>query len=170
MILRRYDVADRDAVRRIHAEAFRQEAGVLPPEVGLLDALLDAGDVIPALSLVALADGEPVGHVLCSRATVGTTPVAGLGPIGVLPARQGRGTGAALLHAVLGAADALELPLVGLLGSPELYGRFGFVPAASLGVEPPDPAWGGFFQVRALSAYDPSVTGAFRYAAAFEAV
>lgn len=170
MILRRYEVADRDEVRRIHAEAFRQEAGVLPPEVGLLDALIEAGDVIPALSLVALADDDPVGHVVCSRAHVGARPVAGLGPIGVLPGRQGRGVGTALLHAVLAAADALDLPLVGLLGAPELYGRFGFVPAGSLGVEPPDPAWGDVFQVRTLAAYEPSVTGVFRYAPAFEAL
>jgi putative acetyltransferase len=110
----------------------------------------------------------PVGHVVCSRAHVGPLAVAGLGPIGVLPAWQGRGIGAALMHGVLAAADALELPLVGLLGAPDLYGRFGFVPAASLCVEAPDPAWGDLFQVRTLAAYERSLAGVFRYAPAFE--
>jgi putative acetyltransferase len=34
------------------------------------------------------------------------------------------------MHAVLGAADALDEPLVVLLGHPDYYPRFGFRPAA----------------------------------------
>ena len=60
--------------------------------------------------------------------------------------------------------------MVGLLGAPALYRRFGFVPASSLGIEAPEPAWGDFFQARPLAAYEPSVRGQFRYAPAFEAV
>jgi putative acetyltransferase len=42
-----------------------------------------------------------------------------------------------MMHAMLSAADALEVPLVGLLGSPEYYSRFGFVLAETLGIESP---------------------------------
>jgi putative acetyltransferase len=122
---------------------------------------------VPALSLVAVRNGELVGHVVCSRATVGDHAAVGLGPIGVLPAHQRQGVGAALMHAVLAAADALELPLVGLLGSTEYYPRFGFVPATQLGIEPPDPTWGEHFQVRTLTAYRAGIVGRFRYAPAF---
>jgi putative acetyltransferase len=137
-------------------------------EAILVDALIDAGDVVPALSLVAVRGGELVGHVMCSNATVGDHPVVGLGPIGVLPEHQRQGVGDALMHAVVAAADALELPLVGLLGSTEYYPRYGFVPGTRLGIEAPDPAWGDHFQVRTLTTYRPGIVGRFRYAPAFE--
>ena len=87
-------------------------------------------------------------------------PVAGLkGPIGVLPAHQGHGVGTAPLHAVLAAADALEVPLVALLGSRDYYSRFGFVPAARLGIDAPDQEWGDAFQARALRRIPPRDQG-----------
>ena len=54
------------------------------------------------------------------------------------------------MHAVLGAAEALDAPLVALLGNPGFYRRFGFVPSTDVGIEAPDPAWGVHFQVRPL--------------------
>jgi putative acetyltransferase len=88
-----------------------------------------------------------------------------VGPLGVLPAFQGAGVGSALMYALLGAAQAREETLVGLLGEPAYYGRFGFVAAAECGVVPPDPAWGGYFQVLALAGEPPQ--GGFRYATPF---
>jgi putative acetyltransferase len=171
VIVRRYRPSDREVARRIQAEAFRRDSDSEPvPEAVLFDALLDDGDVIDALSFVVEVEGVPVGHVVCSRATVDVHPVAALGPIGVLPARQGNGIGSALVHAALAAADELELPLVALLGSPAYYARFGFVPGSGLGIEPPDPSWGAYFQVRTLDAYAPDVRGAFSYAPAFALV
>jgi putative acetyltransferase len=172
MLVRRYEADDRDDVRRIHAEAFRsrEDPQGVPPEVVLLDALTDAGDVVDELSLVAVADGRPVGHVLGSRASVAGQAVVALGPVGVLPPYQRQGAGTAMMHAVLGAADALALPLVALLGSIEYYGRFGFVAATTLGIEPQDPDWGDHFQVRTLTAYDSSIAGPFRYAPAFDSL
>lgn len=136
----------------------------------MLDALIDDGDVIDELSLVALGDGVPIGHVICSRASVGSHPVVALGPIGVLPAQQGAGVGSALVHAALAAADGRQEPLVALLGSTGYYGRFGFVAAARLGITAPDPEWGDSFQVRTLATYDSSIIGPFRYAPAFSLV
>ena len=83
-----------------------------------------------------------------------------------LALREG-GVGSALMHAVLGAADALEEPLVALLGHTEYYPRFGFRPAAELGVDPPVEDWAPHFQVRTLGAYSPGLRGVFRYAPAF---
>jgi putative acetyltransferase len=170
VLIRRYEPADREAVRRIHAEAFHRPEGPTetPVEVWLVDELIDAGDVLPALSLVAIRDSEVIGHVVCSKATVGDHPAVGLGPIAVLPEFQRQGAGDALMHAALAAADALELPLVGLVGSTEYYARYGFVPGTKLGIEPPDPGWGDHFQVRTLTAYRPGIVGRFRYAPAFE--
>ena len=145
MIIRRELPDDVDAIRAVHLAAFAsprgraapvaaEDAGAPPPdpvEARLVDELrADAGAWLPELSLVAVGnDGEVIGHVVCTRGHVGGRPVLGLGPIGVLPDRQAGGVGAALMHAVLGAADALGEPLVALLGDPAYYRRFGFVTA-----------------------------------------
>ncbi|MGH8574056.1 MAG: GNAT family N-acetyltransferase, partial [Gammaproteobacteria bacterium] len=79
---------------------------------------------------------------------------------------RGQGVGQALMHAVLGAADALDEPLVALLGEPGYYHRYGFRASSQYGIAPPDPQWGDYFQVRTLSAYRPT-TGTFAYAEPF---
>jgi putative acetyltransferase len=174
VIVRVQQADDYEAIKHIYAEAFRrprfrppQNPGSTPPEVGLFEALLDAGDAIPELSFTALEEVGPVGHVTASRATVATDSVVAVGPIGVLPECQGRGIGTALMDALLTAADAAEVPMIVLLGSPQYYGRFGFRPGHELGVIPPDPEWGEAFQARPLTAYTPAVAGRFRYASAF---
>lgn len=166
MLIRREAPPDFDAVAVVHDAAFGG-----PSHPALVDALRAGGHVDPALSLVAVDPaGDVVGHVVCSRGRIGDVPAQGLGPIGVVPARQGGGVGSALMHAVLGAADALGEPFVALLGNPSYYGRFGFVASTVHRVESPDPDWGGYFQVRTLSSWDDSISGTFRYAAPFDSL
>lgn len=117
--------------------------------------------------LVAEADGEIVGHAVATRGALAGRPALGLGPVSVSPARQRDGVGSALVHAILGAADAMGEPVVVLLGSPDYYRRFGFVPASTLGIVAPDSAWGDYFQARVLATYDESVRGTFAFAAPF---
>jgi putative acetyltransferase len=174
VIVREQQADDYEAIRHVYAEAFRrprfrqpQNPGSLAPEVGLFEALWEAGDAIPELSFTALTDGGVVGHVTASQATVATDPVVAVGPIGVLPEHQGTGIGSALMDALLAAADAADVPLIVLLGAPQYYSRFGFRPAKDLGVIPPEPEWGEGFQARPLSAYTESVAGEFQYAPAF---
>jgi putative acetyltransferase len=169
MLVRREVEGDAGVVREVEAAAFARGDGE-PVEAWLAVELRTSGQAIPELSLVAVVDGVVVGHVVCSRGWVGDVPAVGLGPIGVLPELQGKGIGNALMHAVLGAADALGEPLVALLGDPGFYGRFGFVTSTVCGIEPPEPAWGEHFQVRTLTAYRPEIVGVFRYADAFSAV
>jgi len=175
VLIRRETPADVPAVRAVTAAAFARADTPVPVEVTLLEELRDCDGWLPALSLVAEGEGGGatggiVGHVVCTRGYVGGTPALGLGPLSVLPAHQRRGVGSALVHTVLGAADALGEPLVALLGEPAYYGRFGFRPSTEYGIAPPDPAWGAYFQVRTLSAYDPDAPelhGTFTYAEPF---
>ena len=171
IIIRRERVGDEDGIRAVHAAAFARpdDPGSEPVEAKLVDDLRETAEWLPDLSQVALVDDAIVGHVVCTRGWLGTerAPVLGLGPIGVLLERQGRGIGEALMHTVLGAADALDEPLVALLGDPGFYRRFGFVDARELGIDAPDPAWGEHFQVRPLSSYAPGLAGRFEYAAPF---
>jgi putative acetyltransferase len=173
VINRRERAGDEAPIHAIHALAFRRAdtPDREPPEAKLVDDLRASDDWIPGLSLVALDGQEIVGHVVCSRGlVVPSTPVLGLGPLGVRPDHQRGGIGQALVHAVLGAADAMDEPLVALLGSPVYYARFGFVRSTAVGIDPPQAIWGDHFQVRTLSSYEPTITGTFRYAKAFDAV
>ena len=172
VLIRRFLPSDLSAACEIQAQAFGTavEAARTPPEVRLLVELVDAGDAVDQLSFVALVERDLVGHVLASRAAVAHREVVAVGPIGVVPAHQGRGVGTALMHALLGAADALDVPLVVLLGAPAYYGRFGFRPARRLGIEPPDASWADDFQVRTLTAYDATIVGRFAFAPAFDAL
>ncbi|WP_433730838.1 GNAT family N-acetyltransferase [Nocardia sp. CA-129566] len=188
MLIRRERADDAAAIAAVHRSAFgphyaksdsdRREMAELtgeladeraadPPEVDLVTRLRSDSGWIPTLSMVAVEHDAVIGHVCLTRAGVGPFPVLALGPIGVLAEHQGIGVGAALMHAALGAADALDEPLVGLLGSLDFYPQFGFIPAARLSITPDDPSWISHFQVRPLSAYDPQITGEFHYAEPF---
>ncbi|MDQ3885766.1 MAG: N-acetyltransferase [Actinomycetota bacterium] len=166
MLLRRERPMDHESVRAVHRAAFG--GGIDAVEARLVDELRAEGDVIPALSIVAVVDGDIVGHVICSRASIADRSSIGLGPLGVIPAYQRRGVGQALMHAVLAAADALDERAVALLGDPGYYSRFGFVMGTTLGVLPPVREWGQHFQVRPLNAWDDALRGTFRYARAFD--
>ena len=186
MLIRREGETDADAIRAVTAAAFARPGALgqapsaqappgqaplseAPPEVRLVDELRASEAWIPALSLVA-ADpaGDVTGHVLCTRGYVGDMPVLALGPLGVRPDRQRAGVGSALMHAVLGAGDALGEPLVALLGDPGYYTRFGFRLSREYQITPPVASWQPHFQVRLLTAYRPSVRGMFRYAEPFD--
>ena len=171
MLIRRETASDADTIRAITTAAFAPAypAADVPPEAGLVDELRAGPAWLPALSLVAATPAsEVIGHVLCTRGHVGQAPVLGLGPLSVRPDQQRRGVGSALVHAVLGAADALGEPLVALLGDPAYYRRFGFRLADGYQITPPRPHWQPHFQVRVLSGYQPGLSGIFTYPQPFD--
>jgi predicted N-acetyltransferase YhbS len=170
VVIRREEAADVSAVHAITAAAFASpRTGEEPPEAKLVDDLRAGPAWLPALSLVAVTPaGEVIGHVLCTRGHVDQSPVLGLGPLTVRPDHQRRGVGSALVQAILGAADALGEPLVGLLGDPAYYSRFGFRPSSDYEIVPPKPEWGPYFQVRTLAGYRPAVRGTFAYPEPFD--
>jgi putative acetyltransferase len=169
VLIRREVAGDAEVIYAVAAAAFARLGEGVPAEAPLVDWLRACPAWIPELSLVALdPGGEIVGHVVCSRGTVGPAPVLALGPLSVRPDRQRQGVGKALMHAVLGAADALGEPMVVLLGSTEYYPRFGFRLAGEYGITPKPPEWVPHFQVRTLTAYDPAVRGEFAYPEPFD--
>ena len=171
MLIRRETPSDIAGVRDVTAAAFGKSEAAVPVEVTLLDELRTCDGWLPALSFVAADDrGDVIGHVVCTRGHIGPDLGLGLGPLSVRPAHQRRGVGLALMHAILGAADAFGESLVALLGSPAYYGRFGFRPATAYGITAPDPAWGDYFQARPLTAYQPTLKGPFAYAEPFDRV
>ena len=171
VLIRRETAEDVEAVYDVTSAAFAGPPGEVT-EARLLTELRACDAWLPGLSFVAVGGdaGRIAGHVVCTRGHVGPAPVLALGPLSVHPGHQGRGVGRALVHTVLGAADALDEPMVVLLGAPGYYERFGFRLAEEYGITPAVPEWRPHFQVRTLSAYDPGVRGAFAYAEPFDRV
>ena len=96
----------------------------------------------PLLSLVAVADGKVVGHVLFTRAAIersGMADAAGaiLAPLAVHPAMQSRGIGGRLIRTGLDRLASTEVQLVFVLGYPDYYTRHGFAPAGAQGFQAP---------------------------------
>jgi putative acetyltransferase len=173
LIIRQSTVDDATDIHAVHTAAFRvHNPGVTGemPEAKLVGELTADGDLIPALSLVAVLDGKIIGHACASPGKLGDDANAsiGFGPLGVLPEHQRSGAGSALMHATIGAANALGYGLIVLLGDPGYYSRFGYELAEKHGVTPPVAEWAPHFQVLPLAAYRPEQRGEFRYSPAFE--
>lgn len=167
-VIRRETEGEAPLIHALHDAAFATAAHAAGYEADLVDALRTGGDWVPEYSLVAEADGKPVGHVVSTYGRLGAERVLGLGPISVAPDLHGKGIGSALMHAAIAAADARDEPAIVLLGDPKFYGRFGFVPSTEFGVEAPEAAWGAYFQIRTLSAWRPELRGKYAYSPAFD--
>lgn len=170
LVLRTETPEDRAAILALAAAAFSipPVTGLPvdgePAEVGVLRQLFGCEEYLPAFSIVAELDGEIVGYAISTRGWVGELGLLGLGPIGVVPRLQRHGIGSALIHETVLRANAAGERGIALLGSPEYYSRFGFVPSASLGIQAPKPEWGDEFQLLPLAVWPGGIHGTFRYA------
>jgi putative acetyltransferase len=148
---------DRSALVALYPAAFPSE-DLLPLLSGLLDGPL------PVISLAAVGDGGPVGHIVltpCGAQAEGPPQAALLGPLCVAPALQRQGVGSQLVRRGLAEAAALGLSQVFVLGDPAYYGRFGF--AAERDVLPPyalPEEWAGAWQSLLLPGAGPVAPGA----------
>lgn len=149
---------DAAAIRRVTERAFANQPHSEGTEPAIVDALRAAGDL--SLSLVAEVGGELVGHVAFSRAILsdGAQGWQTLGPISVLPERQHQGIGRALIEAGTARWRKAGAPGIVLLGSPELYKRFGFVRGTPLHIAGPLE---DYFQVLAFADEIPAASVEF---------
>lgn len=116
---------DLDAIRHINVIAFEDHPLSEHNEHLIVDALREAGAL--QLSLVAEQDGEIVGHVAFSAASIGGTgDWTLLGPVAVLPRWQRQGVGSALIVEGLEIMRSCGVRGCVLVGNAEYYRRFGF--------------------------------------------
>lgn len=162
---------DSDAIRRLLDSAFGRRA-----EGELVAKLRDSSAVAPHLCLVAEEDQVVIGHIFYSYITLRTPSgdarqVLALAPMAVFPAFQNRGVGTALVVESLRRADARGESLAVVVGHAGYYPRFGFVPARSLGIEPPYPEMpDDVFMAKTLSGYTQDLKGTVEYPEAFDLV
>lgn len=122
--------ADAAAIESLYPLAF--------PDEDLLPLVRDLlRDPAIATSLVGTIDAELVGHVIFTHCGVtgSSSKAALLAPLAVAPTSQRQGIGSTLVRAGLEQLKDAAVDLVLVLGDPDYYRRFGFMPEAH--VEPP---------------------------------
>jgi len=131
MKIRPEQPGDQQQIRMINQQAFAGDA-----DANLVEALRNSG--IPLISLVAEENSQLIGHILFSPVTLAgqknAPPIAGLAPMAVLPERQGQGVGSRLVTEGLEYCARAGYVAVVVLGHPDYYPRFGFVPASNFNI------------------------------------
>lgn len=164
MIIRDEKPRDAESIRRVHTISFPT-----PAEAKLVDALRASGRL--RLSLVAEESDTVVGHVAWSPVTLsGAADGVGLGPVAVLPDFRRRGIAEGLIRIGLAHCGQMGFGFVVVLGDPDYYRRFDFMPAIQWGLSD-EYGGGSAFQAMLLRpGVIPAGGGIVRYAPEFDAV
>ncbi len=156
------------AIEAVTTTAFADAPHTSHTEQFIVRALRAANEL--TLSIVAEEHGQIVGHVTLSPITITDDQGRkvdgwyGLGPISVLPQRQGHGIGSRLMEQALSELRVTRAAGCVLLGDPAYYGRFGFQAHAGLQLPGVPP---GYFM--ALAFHEPVPEGIAQYSDAFNA-
>ncbi|MEG4506976.1 N-acetyltransferase [Microcoleus sp. F6_B4] len=134
MNIRTENPEDVEAVRNINIAAFGREN-----EANLVDRLRG---IASTFSFVAVQSDRIVGHIFFSPVVVEgkcsrNLSILGLAPVAVLPNYQRQGIGTLLVREGLKECGRSGFQAVVVLGHPDFYPRFGFIPASrkNLGCE-----------------------------------
>lgn len=126
MEIRPEQPGDAEAIRRTTKMAFASMEHSSQTEAQIVDALRSAEAL--TISLVAIEDGDVVGHIAFSPVTIDGKDFGwyGLGPLSVTPDRQRHGIGGALVREGLLRLANMDAKGCVVLGDPDYYKRFGF--------------------------------------------
>jgi putative acetyltransferase len=141
--------------------AFKEAPHTSHTEQFIVNALRNSG--VLTISLVAEDEGALIGHVAVSPVTIsdGSENWYGLGPISVLPEKQGEGIGEMLMNRALKRLRSLGAEGCVLLGDPNYYKRFGFSPDERLILPDVPPE---YFQVISFNDNVPQGNVTYHYA------
>jgi len=168
LLIRKEEPEDIYAIRLLNTAAFGREA-----EAYLVDKLRAAKAL--TLSLVATEKCYVVGYIVFSPVVIESErqilSAVGLGPMAVSPERQGCGIGSQLVEAGLNEIRKCGHTIVVVLGNPEFYARFGFLPAGQFGIRWEIGVPDEVFMVKELSEHAlRGVTGIVKYRPEFSMI
>ena len=124
--IRREEPSDIGAIDQVTRDAFASAAYSSGTESLIIKALRANGQL--TVSLVAEEEGRVIGHIAVTPVAIssGGENWFGLGPVSVLPPKQGSGVGSCLIRTALDVLAELHAAGCVVLGEPSYYGRFGF--------------------------------------------
>ena len=163
---------DYKAVEALIKEAFAEAEYSDHQEHALVARLRKAPEFIPELSIVAQLEDNLVGYILLTPIQIlegnTTHESLALAPVAVLPARQRKGIGAALIQYAHEKAAALGYTSIILLGHEDYYPKVGYKPASQFGIQAPfDVPDQNFMAIELVEGNLANVRGTVQYPAAF---
>lgn len=167
MLIRQEQNKDYEEIYALIKAAFASAEHADGNEQDLVVALRKGNSYIPELSLVAEVDGKLAGHILFTKAKVGSQEILALAPLSVKPEYQKQGVGTALIAEGHRIAKELGYPYSLVLGSELYYPRFGYIPAVELGVKLPEGFPSDNFMAIKLQEDAKPLNGAVVYAEEF---
>ncbi|MGN0919214.1 MAG: GNAT family N-acetyltransferase [Alphaproteobacteria bacterium] len=155
--------ADYKKVYQVISKAFKTAAYSDGQEADLVNKLRASSSFVPELSLVAVVNGDIVGHILFTKALVGQQIVLALAPLSVLPCYQNQGIGQALINEGHKIAQKLGYKYSVVLGHAEYYPKTGYVPASYYGIKAPFEVNDANFMAICLDKSAPQINGILKY-------
>ena len=132
MIIREEQPSDIKKIWEVNVDAFETKA-----EAKLVNSLRDSGCTF--ISLVAETDTKVIGHILFTPVELSENKnnlkIIGLAPMAVLSQYQNKGIGSKLVQTGLEHCKSLGYDAVVVLGHPDYYPKFGFVPSVKFGIK-----------------------------------
>ncbi len=128
---------DYEPIYELVQKSFAQTEHCDGNEQDLVVKLRNSPAFIPELSLVAEEDGQIIGYIMFSKLKIGGTVQLAVAPLAVLPRHRNRGIGGRLIKTGHQIARNLGYEFAVLLGYPEYYRRFGYLPASTFGIKCP---------------------------------
>ena len=124
--------SDIEKIWEINIDAFGTE-----DEANLVNELRSSGCTY--ISLVAETEGKVVGYILFTPVELSGNQnnfkIVGLAPMAVSSQYQNKGIGSKLVKAGLECCKSLGYDAVVVLGHPNYYPKFGFIPSVKLGIK-----------------------------------
>jgi len=131
---------DLKKIIHIHKVAFKEEESVAE----LTAELLKDKTAEPRVSLIALNNDKPIGHILFTNCTIEGIAICPLmhilAPLGIIPEYQNKGVGGKLIKEGIKLLKEINSKMVFALGHIEYYPKYGFIKdAEKLGYIAPYP-------------------------------
>ncbi|MEE6032467.1 N-acetyltransferase [Avibacterium paragallinarum] len=159
---------DSVAIYQLVKQAFKNAEHSDGTEQDLVQRLWTSDSFIPELSLVAEQDKCLLGYILFTRVTIGEDQALALAPLAVLPEFQRQGIGKKLIAAGHHHAKQLGYSHIIVLGDPQYYGKFGYLPASQFNIYPPFEVPDHYFMGIKLDSFAQALEGVVQYDSAFQ--
>ena len=167
MIIRQEEIKDYDKVYTLIKVAFETAEHRDGTEQDLVVRLRKGEGFIPELSLVAIENNEIIGHIMFTKANIGSRTELALAPLSVSPQHQKKGIGTALMNEGHKIAKQLKYEFSVVLGSEKYYPKVGYKPASDFGITAPFDVPSENFMALNLNGNDNIINATLEYAKEF---